>query len=91
VRDRNEIRHAAARVTGHEVGSTPWWEAVRVAQQVNANHMAEEERDVIPDFKAAVHDGGRAELGMRWLQFHDEHESARGLTGDDAVVADVIG
>jgi len=41
--------------------------------------------------KAAVHDGERAELGMRRLQFHDKHESARGLTGDDAVIADVIG
>lgn len=52
--------------------------------------MAEEERDFIPDFKAAVHDGERAEFGMRWLQFHDEHECLW-LTGDDAVVVDVIG
>jgi len=91
VKDHNEIRHAAAAVTGLDAGSEAWWTAVHGAQQVNADHMAEEERDFIPDFTAAVDDGERADLGMRWLQFHDAHESAQGLTGDDAVASDVTG
>jgi len=48
VKDHNEIRHAAAAVTGLDAGSEAWWTAVHGAQQVNANHMAEEERGCHP-------------------------------------------
>ncbi|SHG34255.1 hemerythrin domain-containing protein [Geodermatophilus nigrescens] len=90
VHDHNEIRHAAAAVGEHEVGSEPWWEAVHAARQVNADHMAEEETDFFPPFREAVDDGQREALGMRWLAFHDEHERARGLSGEDAEVAEVV-
>lgn len=90
VHDHNEIRHAAAAVGEHEVGSDAWWEAVRNARQVNADHMAEEETDFFPPFKEAVDDEQREALGMRWLAFHDEHEKAEGLSGADAKVADVV-
>jgi hypothetical protein len=90
VHDHNEIRHAAAAVGEHEVGSEAWWEAVRVARQVNADHMAEEETDFFPPFKEAVDDEQRQALGMRWLAFHDEHERAEGLSGEDAEVAEVV-
>ncbi|MCW2605164.1 MAG: uncharacterized protein JWN61_3299, partial [Pseudonocardiales bacterium] len=51
---------------------------------VNADHMAEEEREFLPDFKESVDDDRREELGMLWLQFHDEHPHADGLTSEDA-------
>ena len=84
VHDHNEIRHAAAAVSEHAVGDDTWWAAVRAAQEGNADHMAEEERDVQPPFKAGLGEDEREELGMRWLQFHDEHDGARGLSGEDA-------
>lgn len=84
VHDHNGIRSAVRDVEGHEVGSPPWWVAVRAAQEVNADHMAEEEREFFPDFTAAVPPERRAELGMQWLAFHDEHEDAEGLSGADA-------
>ena len=90
VHDHNEIRHAAAAVGEHEVGSDEWWEAVRTTRQVNADHMAEEEVDFFPPFKQAVDDEQREALGMRWLAFHDEHERADGLSGGDAEVAEVV-
>ena len=90
VHDHNEIRHAAAAVGEQEVGSDGWWEAVRNARQVNADHMAEEETDFFPPFKEAVDDEQREALGMRWLAFHDEHEEAEGLSGEDAEVAEVV-
>ncbi len=90
VHDHNEIRHAAAAVSEEEVGSEAWWEAVRNARQVNADHMAEEEVDFFPQFKEAVDDEQREALGRRWLAFHDEHEQAEGLSGADAKVADVV-
>jgi hypothetical protein len=90
VHDHNEIRHAAAAVGEQEVGSDPWWEAVRTTRQVNADHMAEEEVDFFPPFKEAVDDEQREALGMRWLAFHDDHEQAEGLSGADAEVAEVV-
>ncbi|WP_347059971.1 hemerythrin domain-containing protein [Blastococcus sp. HT6-30] len=90
VHDHNEIRHAAAAVGEHEVGSDGWWEAVRNARQVNADHMAEEETDFFPPFKEAVDEGQREALGMQWLAFHDKHEEAEGLSGEDAEVEEVI-
>jgi iron-sulfur cluster repair protein YtfE (RIC family) len=90
VHDHNEIRHAAAAVAEHQVGSDGWWEAVRHTRQVNADHMAEEEVDFFPPFKEAVDDEQREALGMRWLAFHDDHEEAEGLSGEDADVGEVV-
>ncbi|MDT0262903.1 hemerythrin domain-containing protein [Jatrophihabitans lederbergiae] len=90
VREHNDIRHAIQAVTGHEVGSEDWWQAVRATQDVNATHMADEEREFLPDFKQAVSDERREELGMSWLQFHEEHDKARGLSGEDTDPQDVL-
>jgi hemerythrin-like domain-containing protein len=84
VREHNDIRHAVRAVADHEAGSDPWWQAVADAQQVNGDHMAEEEREFIPEFKQSVDADRRDELGMEWLKLHDEHEHAAGLSGADA-------
>ncbi|SDX41661.1 hypothetical protein SAMN05660209_00449 [Geodermatophilus africanus] len=63
---------------------------MRTVRQVNADHMGEEETDFFPAFKEAVDDEQREALGMRWLAFHDEHEQADGLSGEDAEVAEVV-
>ncbi|WP_375498464.1 hemerythrin domain-containing protein [uncultured Jatrophihabitans sp.] len=84
VREHNDIRQSVRDVAEHEVGSEPWWDAVGNAQQVNGDHMAEEEREFMPEFKAAVEADRRDQLGMEWLKLHDEHEHARGLSGADA-------
>lgn len=90
VHDHNEIRHAATAVGEHPVGSEDWWEAVRTVRQVNADHMSEEETEFFPPFKEAVDDEQREALGLRWLAFHDDHERAEGLSGEDAEVAEVV-
>jgi hypothetical protein len=84
VREHNDIRHAVHAVGEHEVGSEAWWDAVRNAQLVNGDHMADEERHFIPDFKESVDAERRDALGMEWLKLHDEHEHAQGLSGEDA-------
>ena len=83
VHDHNEIRDAVRAVAEQELGSEGWWTAVRTAQEVNAEHMAEEERESLPSFRDAVDAEQRGDLGMRWLEFHDTHEGARGLSGED--------
>jgi hypothetical protein len=83
VKDHNEIRDAVRAVADHEVGSDGWWEAFRAAREETVEHLEEEENDVLPPFKDSVDEAARSELGMAWLAFHEEHERARGLSGDD--------
>jgi hypothetical protein len=90
VREHNDIRHSVAAVGEQEPGTGAWWQAVAHAQSVNAEHMAEEEREFLPDFKQGVDDERREELGMLWLQFHDEHAHAEGLSGEDADAQAVV-
>ena len=80
--DHNEIREAAQAVAEQEVGTEAWWEAVRTTQEANSEHMAEEERDILGDFKERIDSAQRGELGMAWLQFHEEHDRAAGLSGE---------
>jgi nitrite reductase/ring-hydroxylating ferredoxin subunit len=83
VRDHNEIRHSVQAVQQHAVGSQGWWRAVRAAQEVNEDHLQEEERDVLPTFRDNVDRARREQLGQQWLAFHRDHEQAQGLTGRD--------
>ncbi len=83
VHDHNEIRDACRAVDGPSVGTDQWWEAVRNARAVTAEHLEEEEHEVLPPFKETVSAELRDELGMTWLEYHDKHEGARGLSGDD--------
>ena len=82
VGDHNEIREAVDAVAAHETGSQAWWEALRTAREVNAEHLDEEERDVLPPFVEHVDAEHREALGMRWLELHEEHDRARGLSGE---------
>jgi hypothetical protein len=83
VHDHNEIREAVRAVDEHEPASDGWWEAFRSAREVTADHLGEEERDMLGPFRDSVDAETRNELGMRWLQFHEEHDRAKGLSGDD--------
>lgn len=83
VNDHNEIRDAARAVDGHEVGSDAWWEAFTVAREATGDHLGEEEQDVLPPFEEQVGAELREELGMRWLAFHEQHDRAKGLSGED--------
>ena len=82
VKDHNEIREATQAVDAHEVGSDAWWEAFRTAREATVDHLAEEETEVLPPFQAQVSAEHRDALGMRWLQFLEEHQGAEGLSGE---------
>ena len=90
VHDHNDIRRAVREVADAEAGSDAWWIAVRAAQESNAEHMAQEEREYVPGFREAVPQERREELGMQWMAFHDDHKDARGLSGGDADPQTVI-
>jgi hypothetical protein len=82
VKDHNEIRDTTTAVDDHEVGSDAWWEAFRACREATVDHLAEEENDVLPPFQQQVSAEQRDALGMRWLEFHERHEGAEGLSGD---------
>jgi hypothetical protein len=51
IHDHNEIRDAVAEVARHTVGSDEWFAAVAAANLANSDHMAEEEREGLTDFR----------------------------------------
>jgi hypothetical protein len=83
IRDHNKIRDAIAESRRHEVGSKPWWDAVWQARRENSEHLAEEEDEGLPDFRAHATDELRAELATQWLTFFGEHPNGRGLRFQD--------
>jgi hypothetical protein len=83
VNDHDEIRDGIRRAAAAEVGSDEWWAGIKDAHEANDEHLAEEERDDIPDFLRAASVELRSELGAKFEQFEDEHPGARGLSGAD--------
>ena len=51
IHDHNEIRDAVAEVARHPAGSDGWYGAVAGANLANGDHMAEEEREGLTDFR----------------------------------------
>jgi hypothetical protein len=51
IHDHNDIRDAVADVARHPVGSDGWYAAVAGANLANGDHMAEEEREGLTDFR----------------------------------------
>jgi hypothetical protein len=49
--DHNEIRDAVAEAGRHAVGSDAWYAAVAAANLANGDHVAEEEREGLTDFR----------------------------------------
>ncbi len=83
IRDHNDIRDAIRAAAGADPGTDTWWDAILACRKANDAHLAEEERDVIPDFRRHSDKELRDQLGVRWVAFHAEHRGARGVSGDD--------
>jgi len=79
IRDHNKIRDAIDAAKGHRVGTDEWWTAVWKARTENSEHLAEEEDEVLPDFRRHATTDLRAELATEWLVFYGEHPSGKGL------------
>jgi len=73
VEDHNKIRAAAAEVDGHRVGSDSWFQAVGRANKANGDHMAEEERQGLTDFRRHASLQQRHDLAVRFIAFEAEH------------------
>jgi Hemerythrin HHE cation binding domain len=67
--DHNEIRDAIAAVGPHPVGSPDWRGAIAAVNVANGDHMAEEEREGLADFRHLVSLPQRHELAVRFVTF----------------------
>jgi hypothetical protein len=79
IHDHNEIRDAVDAVRGHEVGTNVWYEAVAAANKANGDHMAEEEREGLTDFRRHTALQVRHDLAVAFATFEEIH-----VTGVDA-------
>jgi hypothetical protein len=69
IHDHNEIRDAIAAVAGHQVGSPGWRDAVAEVNRANGDHMAEEEREGLTDFRRRVSLAQRHSLAVAFAAF----------------------
>ncbi len=88
VHDHNEIRDAVREVGNHEAGSDGWWTAVVDARKANSDHMAEEERGALADFRHSASLTNRHDLGVAFAAF--EAERAGGVRSEDKDPKDYV-
>ncbi|WP_214944675.1 hemerythrin domain-containing protein [Arthrobacter sp. ISL-85] len=81
IHDHNEIRDAVADVSQHPAGTTEWWAGMTKLNEVNGDHMAEEEREGLTDFRQHASLELRHRLGLSFAIFESQH--AAGIQARD--------
>ena len=71
--DHNEIRDGVHDAARHPLGSDAWWAAVGQARAANDEHMAEEEREGLTDFRRQASLQLRHDLAVRFAAFEARH------------------
>jgi hypothetical protein len=79
IKDHNDIRDAAEEARAHAVGSDGWWQAVAKTNKANSDHMAEEEREDLVDFRRHADLDLRHDIAVAFATFEASH-----LTGVEA-------
>jgi hypothetical protein len=82
IRDHNDIRDGVQATNGKTVGGDEWWDTVLQAREANSTHMAEEEREALPDLRLHVDAERRTQMGVRWEEYKQAHPGAAGLRRD---------
>ena len=77
IKDHNEIRDAIRATQEHETGSDAWWKAVTEARIANDDHMAEEERQDLADFRRHADLQTRHDIAVQFIVYENQH--ARGI------------
>ena len=69
IADHNDIRDAVIAVAAYEPGASDWFAAVAAANQANGDHMAEEEREGLTDFRRLASLQLRHDLAVSFAAF----------------------
>jgi len=83
IHDHNEIRDAVGEVARHPVASDGWYAAVAGANLANSDHMAEEEREGLTDFRRLAGLQQRHDLAVAFAAYE-----ARNVMGVEPVDKD---
>ncbi|GAA1501445.1 hemerythrin domain-containing protein [Terrabacter terrae] len=89
VKDHNDIRDAVRRVADAEIGSDEWWTAVVDANVHNSDHMGEEERQDLADFRQRASLQLRHEIAVQFLRY-EAVRWAEGITPRDKDPEDYV-
>jgi hypothetical protein len=81
--DHNDIRDGVHDTARHPVASEAWWAAVEATREANDEHMAEEEREGIADFRLHAPAELREQLGRELAEFLDRHPTTEGVDVED--------
>lgn len=73
IKDHNKLRDAVKAAGTHRVGTKVWFAAVGKANVVNSDHMAEEERQGLTDFRRHASLQTRHDLAIRFAVFQAAH------------------
>jgi hypothetical protein len=73
IHDHNDIRDAVLAVPGDEAGSSRWFAAVAAVNVANGDHMAEEEREGLTDFRRLASLQLRHDLAVAFTAFEARH------------------
>ena len=73
IKDHNEIRDAVAAVARAQVGTAEWLKAVAAANKANSDHMAEEEREGLTDFRRKAPLQLRHDLAVAFASYEARH------------------
>jgi hypothetical protein len=81
--DHNDIRDGVHDANRLPIGTVEWWEAVGRARKANDEHMGEEEREGLSDFRQNAPAGLRDALGTQFAEFLEAHRTTSGLDVSD--------
>jgi hypothetical protein len=83
IKDHNEIRAGIRKVRQHKPGTDEWWAAVQETRKANGDHMAEEERDDLPDFCRFADLQTRHEVALQFITYESRHAAGIALKDKD--------
>jgi hypothetical protein len=90
IKDHNEIRDTASDVDRHRVGTPEWFTAIAAANKANSDHMGEEERQGLTDFRKSAGLELRHRLAVEFARFEAEHLTGIGVKPVDRNVDEYV-
>jgi hypothetical protein len=78
--DHNDIRDGVRDANAAAIASDEWWAAVGRTRLANDDHMGEEEREGLADFRRHAPIGLREALGRQYREFMAQHQTTEGLS-----------
>ncbi|MDT5169937.1 MAG: hypothetical protein QOD02_3268 [Mycobacterium sp.] len=77
--DHNDIRDGVQDANAVAIATDEWWAAVGRTRLANDDHMGEEEREGLADFRRHAPIGLREALGRQYSEFMAQHPTTKGL------------